>query len=87
MSKSIYILAGLLTFASAGAGTTRTGGTTRAPGRARIEVVYQPQPNGDYRLYLFGSDRTLVCEEKDITMIQQGDAVSPLVLSCDHTTK
>jgi hypothetical protein len=79
MRKVLYVMAGLLAFASAG-GTTRTGGTTRA----RIELVYQPQPNGDYRLYLFGSDKTLICEEKSITIIQQGDAVSPVVLECKH---
>ena len=75
MRKVLYILAGFLAFASAG-------GTTRA--KSHIEVVYQPQSNGDYRLYIFGSDRTLVCEEKDLRIVEQGDAVSPVVLECKH---
>jgi hypothetical protein len=77
MKKAIYILAALLTFAAAGA-------TTGRQPKAHIQIVYQEQPNGDYRLYLFGSDRTLVCEEKPITIVQQGDAVSPVVLECRH---
>jgi hypothetical protein len=76
MRKAIYFTAALLlVFASAGA-TTRT--------RSKIEIVYQPQPNGDYRLFLFGSDRTLVCEEKPIKVVEQGDAVNPVVLECRH---
>jgi hypothetical protein len=66
-----------LTFVSADA-------TTKTP-RSTIKVMFIEQPNGDYRLYLFGSNRSLICEEKAITVIQQGDAVSPLVISCDHS--
>jgi hypothetical protein len=75
MKKAIYVIAALLAFASAN-------GTTRA--KSHIQVVYQPQPNGDYRLYLFGSDRTLVCEEKRLRIVQQGDAASPVVIECKH---
>ena len=52
--------------------------------KSHIEVVYQPQANGDYRLFIFGSDRTLVCEEKPIQIIQQGDAVNPVIIECKH---
>jgi len=76
--KGIYFIAALLlAFASADATTSRAT-------KSKIEMIYQPQPNGDYRLYLFGSDRTLVCEEKRIQVIQQGDAVNPLVIECKH---
>ena len=65
----------LLAFASADA----------ASHKSTIHIFYQPQPNGDYRLYLFsGSDRELVCEEKPIQIAEQGDAVKPLVLECKH---
>lgn len=76
MSKTIYIAALLLTFAAAG-GVTKTS-------KSKIEIVYQGQANGDYRLFLFGSDRTLVCEEKNIQVVQQGDAVNPVVIECKH---
>jgi hypothetical protein len=52
--------------------------------KSSIEMIYQPLPNGDFRLSLYGSDRALVCEEKDIKIIQQGDAVNPLVFECKH---
>lgn len=76
MRKFLYIGAALLTFAAAGAATSRS--------KASIHVVYLPQENGDYRLFLFGSDRTLVCEEKAIKVVEQGDAVNPLVIECKH---
>lgn len=74
-SKLIYCLAALLAFSAAGATTGRS---------SSIKVVYIPQDNGDYRLYLFGSDRKLVCEEKSIQVVQQGDAVNPVVVECKH---
>jgi hypothetical protein len=78
MTKRIYIVAALvLTFAAADATTTRIP-------KAKIEVVYQPQANGDYRLYIFANDRQLVCEEKDLKIIKQGDAISPVVVECKH---
>lgn len=80
MKKAIYILAGLLlVFASADA--------TGRQQKARIELVYQPGDNGDYRLFLFGGERVLVCEEKAIRIVQQGDAVNPLVIECSHGGK
>lgn len=80
-TKLIYILAAAtLTFASAGAGGRQSAGSARE----RITMVYQPQENGDYRLYLFGSGRALVCEEQDLRVIEQGDAVSPVVIECKH---
>lgn len=66
-----------LTFVSADA-------TTKQP-KSTIRFEYMEQANGDYRLFLFGSDRSLVCEEKDIRVVEQGDAVNPVVLSCDHS--
>ena len=76
MKKLLYIGATLLAFASAGA--------TGRSSKSHIEMVYQPEPNGDYRLFLFGSDRTLVCEEKPIQVVQQGDAINPVVIECKH---
>lgn len=75
MRKLIYIGAALLSFAAA-SGTGRTKDT--------IHLVYVPQANGDFRLFLFGSDRQLVCEEKDIKVVSQGDAVNPVVIECKH---
>ena len=78
MRKLIYIGALLLSFAAAnGAGSKKD----------TIHLVYVPQANGDYRLFLFGSEHTLVCEEKAITIVQQGDAVNPLVVECKHDQK
>ena len=65
----------LLTFATSDATTSR---------KSKIEMVYKAEANGDYRLFLFGSDRTLVCEEKPLKIVQQGDAVNPVVLECKH---
>lgn len=74
MRKLLYLGAVLLTFAAADA----------AVRKSTIRVVYIPQENGDYRLFLFGSDRSLVCEEKDIRVVAQGDAINPLVVECKH---
>ena len=77
MRKAIYVIAVfLLVLASANGTTTRP--------KSTIKMFFQGQPNGDYRLYLFGSDRALVCEEKDVQVIQQGDAVNPIVIECKH---
>jgi hypothetical protein len=74
--KAIYISAALLlAFASANAVSRKA---------STIHVVYQPAENGDFRLFLFGSDRTLVCEEKAIKIVQQGDAENPVILECSH---
>jgi hypothetical protein len=76
LRKAIYIGAALLlAFASANAVSRK---------QSSIHVVYQPTENGDFRLFLFGSDRTLVCEEKAITIVSQGDAENPVVLECKH---
>ena len=77
MRKLIYAAALLLTFGAANS-------APRESTKTRIEMVFTEQLNGDYRLYLFGSNRALVCEEKDIKIVQQGDAVSPVVLECKH---
>ena len=75
MKKLIYFGALLLlTFASAG-------GAAR---KSTIRVVFTEQANGDYRVFLFGSDRSLVCEESKVRVVQQGDAVNPLVIECQH---
>jgi hypothetical protein len=79
-TKATYILtAAVLTFASVDAGS-------RQSAKARIEIVYQGQENGDYRLYLFGSGRALVCEEQAVQVVEQGDAIRPMVLECKHNT-
>ncbi len=75
-SKYLYILAALLAFGAAGATSSRT--------KSTINVVYVPQANGGYRLFLFGGDRTLVCEEKPLRIVEQGDAINPVVLECKH---
>ena len=49
-----------------------------------IKVVFNEEPNGDYRVLLYGSDRSLVCEEQEVKVIQQGDAVKPMVIECRH---
>jgi len=49
-----------------------------------VRVQFNEQPDGDYRLFLYGSNRSLVCEEQNISIIQQGDAVKPLILECQH---
>ena len=75
--KLLYIAASLLlVFASADA-TSRTSTN-------KIQIVYEPQENGDYRLFLFGSNRTLVCEEKRLRIVQDGDAINPVVIECKH---
>jgi len=47
-----------------------------------IHTIFAEQPNGDYRVTLSG--RSLVCEERDVQILQQPDAVTPLVLECKH---
>ena len=74
---SACILAALVLFSFVSADAT-------SKHKSSIEMIYQPLPNGDFRLSLYGSDRALVCEEKDIKIIQQGDAVNPLVFECKH---
>lgn len=70
------VLAALLLILAAANGASRP--------KSTIQIVYVPEANGDYKLFLFGSDRALVCEEKDVKIVQQGDALSPLVLECKH---
>ncbi len=47
-------------------------------------VADPPSPN---RLFLFGSDRTLVCEEKAPKIVAEGDAVNPMIIECSHGGK
>jgi hypothetical protein len=75
MNKLIYAAVLILAFGAASGAPAK---------RSKIEVVYQSQSNGDYRLFLFGSDRTLVCEEKPLKIVQDGDAVNPVVIECRH---
>lgn len=82
-AKLIYGIAALiLVFASAGA-------ASRGAGKSSIHMEYVPQPdgNGDYMLYIFASDRLLVCEEQKIRIVEQGDALHPVVLECKHGGK
>ena len=59
---------------------------TRGSGKTSINIEYVPNPsgNGDYRLFIFSSNRLLVCEEQPIKIVEQGDAVNPIVLECKH---
>jgi hypothetical protein len=77
MKQKLIFAAALLvlTFAASDATTARKGS---------IKIVYQADANGDFRVFLFGSDRALVCEEKAIQVASQGDAVNPVILSCKH---
>lgn len=76
-TKLIYIAAALvLVFASANA-------TTAHP-KSTIRTVIEEDTNGDYRLFIFGSNRVLVCEEKPIQVISQGDSINPVVIECKH---
>lgn len=78
MRKLINIGALLLSFAAANA-TGRT--------KESIHLVYVPQADGNYRLYIFGPDE-LQCgiggqkEEKALHVIEPKDAYSPLVVEC-----
>lgn len=77
--KSLYIAAVLLmVFASANA----TSHTTKSS--IHVEYIPQPNGNGDYLLYIFASDRMLVCEEKAVKIVDQGDAIHPIILECKH---
>lgn len=73
MKKLIYIgAAALLTFAAAGAVTTKQ----------RIQVVYDGAP-ANYRVYVFGGE-ALRCRAEDlrVTRDEQGDGDGPIVLEC-----
>jgi hypothetical protein len=78
MKNAFTILAALLALAFVSADAA-----PRTP-KSEIRVTFMEQENGDYRLFIFGSDHILVCEEKDIRIVQQGDAVNPVVLECKH---
>lgn len=79
MTNKLMIAAALLllTFAASDATTAH---------KSKIEMIYQPQPNGDFRLSLYGSDRTLVCEEQALKIVQDGDAINLVVIECKHST-
>lgn len=78
-AKLIYGIAALiLVFASA------NGASRGAKSSIHMEYVPQPDGNGDYMLYIFASDRLLVCEEQKIRIVEQGDALHPVVLECSH---
>jgi hypothetical protein len=72
-AKYLYLFAAFLAFGSAGAVTNDD-----------VRTYYEGKENGDFKLYLFGSHRALVCEEKDIQIIDQGDAIHPVILECKH---
>lgn len=58
--------------------------TEQRDASSAIQVAFHERANGDYRLSLTAADRALVCEEKDVTIVQQPDAVHPLILECSH---
>lgn len=51
-------------------------------GTIQAKLIEDPQ-TGDYKLYVSGGRQT-VCEEKGVTVIQQPDAVTDLVIECSH---
>jgi hypothetical protein len=73
MKKALIIGATLLVLAIAASAASRKG---------TIQLIYQPQENGDYRLSIYGG-RELVCEEQPIT-VTQPTALDPIVLDCSH---
>ena len=72
MNKLIYVGAALLTFAAAGAATTKQ----------RIQVVYDGSP-ANYRVYVFGGE-ALRCRAEDlhVTIDEHGDGDGPVVVEC-----
>lgn len=73
--KTIYIAAlTMLTFAAAGATSTRT--------QNRIQVVYDGSP-ANYSLYIFGG-QALRCraENLKISRDERGDGDGPIVIEC-----
>ena len=73
MNKLIYVgVAALLTFAAAGAATTKQ----------RIQVVYDGSPV-NYRVYIFGGE-SLRCRAEDlhVTIDEHGDGDGPVVMEC-----
>ena len=77
-TKLIYLFALLiLVFVSAGA-------TSKSP-REGIHMYYQPEENGDYKIYLFPTGKVLVCEEQPLKLIEPADPThDPLVIECRH---
>lgn len=78
MKNAFTILAAFLALAFVSADATPK------PPKCEITVTFMAQENGDYRLFIFGSNHLLVCEEKAIQIVQQGDAINPLVIECKH---
>lgn len=73
MKKLIYIgTAAILTFAAAGAATTKE----------RIQVVYDGSP-ANYRVYIFGG-QALRCRGEDLRVSRDeyGDGDGPIILEC-----
>lgn len=72
MKKLLYIGAAALTFAAAGAATTKE----------RIQVVYDGSP-ANYRVYVFGG-QALRCRGDDLRVSRDeyGDGDGPIILEC-----
>ena len=51
--------------------------------KAQLQTVFREQANGDYELAVYGG-RRMVCEEKDVVIAHQPDAIEPLVVDCKH---
>ena len=73
MKKLIYIgAAALLTFAAAGAVTTKQ----------RIQVVYDGAP-ANYRVYVFGGEALrCLAQVLNVTIDEHGDGDGPVVVEC-----
>lgn len=52
----------------------------RATSKGTIELIYKPEADGRWHLWLFSSDRQLVCED----MLAPQPAVEPLEIVCDQ---
>lgn len=78
MIRKILFLIGLLLLTLLARATT-----TKI--REGIHLFYQPEENGDYKLYLFPTGKVLVCEEQALHLIEPADPThDPLIIECKH---
>lgn len=80
MKRTLYAIALLLLLAFVSANATGRSATKEG-----VHMVYQPEENGDYKLYLFPTGKLLVCEEQPLKLIEPDDPThDPLVIECSH---
>jgi hypothetical protein len=58
----------------------------RATSKGTIELIYKPEADGRWHLWLFSSDRQLVCEDMLAMKLREPSqpAVEPLEIVCDQ---